>query len=176
MLSFNRMQSSLGFLRLALCLLAVLALGACQFQPLHGSANSSSANGNLASIGVASVNTRVGQQVRNNLLFLLNGGNDLAEKTHEARLRVSSNNRNLNSIRGVADSTSGTVTVSVTYDLVELSSGEAIASGSRQAIASYDRTGQVFANKRALRDAENRASREAAEAIRLAIASALNRR
>ena len=40
--------------------------------------------------------------------------------------------------------------------------------------AFYDRTGQVFANRRAERDAENRAAREAAESIRFAIASDLS--
>jgi len=75
----------------------------------------------------------------------------------------------------VAHSTAGTVTVTARYDLVDLKTNETIASGSRDASASYDRTGQVLANNRATRDAENRAAKEAAEALRLAIASHMNR-
>ncbi len=151
-----------------------LLLASCQFQPLHGSNSNVATSGGLASVGVSQVDSRVAQQVRNHLLFLLNGGGPSVDKTHEARIRVTWVNRSLASIPTVRDSTAGTVTVTVSYDLVENASGEVITSGQRQAIASYDRTGQVFANNRAIRDAENRAAREAAEAMRLAIASDLN--
>lgn len=157
-------------------LVLVVFLAGCQFQPLHGSSSSASlAAGGLSNVGVSQVDSRVGQQVRNHLLFLLNGGNGSAQKTHEARIRVTFDNKLLAAIPGVRDSTSGTVTVTVSYDLVDTSTGEAISSGTRKAVASYDRTGQVFANERAERDAENRAAKEAAEALRLAIASDLSR-
>lgn len=165
-----------GFSRQLSALIFIAVLSACQFQPLHGSNNASlTASGGLSSVAVSQVDSRVALQVRNHLLFLLNGGYASAEKSHEARIRVSWDNKLLAAIEGVQDSTSGTVTVTVTYDLVDLSSGKAIATGTRKAIASYDRTGQVFANERAERDAENRAAKEAAEALRLAIASDLSR-
>ena len=155
-------------------LFLVAALSACQFQPLHGSNSNSTVSGGLASVGVSQVNSRVGQQVRNHLLFLLNGGGPAVDKTHEARIRVSWNNKLLAAIPTVRDTTSGTVTVTVSYDLVDNATGNIIKSGQRKAIASYDRTGQVFANNRAERDAENRAAKEAAEALRLAIAADLS--
>lgn len=173
--------SSLGKAHFAItskifAVILTLALGGCQFQPLHGNQSGSLAGGaNLSNVSVSHVNSRVALQVRNHLLFLLHGGFSPAEKSHEARIRVSWNNKQLAAIRGVQDSTSGTITVTVSYDLIDLSTGKAIANGSRQAQASYDRTGQVFANKRAERDAENRAAKEAAEFVRLAIASDLNR-
>ena len=164
-----------AFTRKVAALLFVLLLTACQFQPLHGSNSNSTVSRGLASVGVSQVDSRVGQQVRNHLLFLLNGGGPVVDKTHEARIRVTWSNKLLAAIPTVQDSTSGTITVTVSYDLVENASGNIIKSGQRKAIASYDRTGQVFANNRAERDAENRAAREAAEALRLAIASDLNR-
>ena len=176
MWSFDLMRASNQLKNLIICLTTCLFLSACQFQPLYGDRSGDGLSSGMANVGVASVNTRVGQQVRNHLLFLMHGGGSLVEKTYEARLRVTSQNRRLAAIRTIADSTAGTVIVTVTYDLVELSSGESIASGTRQGAASYDRTGQVFANERAVRDAENRASREAAEAVRFAIASDLSRR
>ncbi|MEL7428380.1 MAG: LPS assembly lipoprotein LptE [Pseudomonadota bacterium] len=154
---------------------AVLALTACQFQPLHGNSSALSQSGGLQNVSVSQVDSRVAQQVRNHLLFLLNGGNGTAEKSHEARIRVSWDNKLLAALPNVQDATSGSVTVTVSYDLVDLSTGTAVASGTRKATASYDRTGQVFANERAERDAENRAAREAAESLRLAIASDMNR-
>ena len=151
-------------------------LASCQFQPLYGNQSTlSGSTSQLSAVDVSQVNSRVGQQVRNHLLFLLNGGFGNTEKTHEANIRVTWNNRQLAAIQGVRDNVSGTVTVIVSYDLINLSDGSIVASGSRQAEAAYDRTGQVFANVRAERDAENRASKEVAESIRLAIASDLSK-
>ena len=173
---YNRSLRSITYPAKALGLLVLLFLSACQFQPLYGNNDNTLANGtNLSSVSVSHVKSRVGQQVRNHLLFLLNGGFSNPSKTHEARIRVNSNNKQFASIQDVQDSTSGTVTVIVTYDLIDLATGKAVANGSRQAFASYDRTGQVFANERAVRDAENRAAKEAAESLRLAIASDLSR-
>ncbi len=175
MLSFSVAQIKTLFRLLAVgCV--VIGVSACQFQPLHGSGGATGTSGGLSTVSVSQVNSRVAQQLRNHLLFLLNGGFSSADKTHEARIRVSWDNRQLAAIPNqVNDTTAGVVTVTVSYDLIDLSDGKAIATGTRKASASYDRTGQVFANKRAERDAENRAAKAAAEALRLAIASDLNR-
>lgn len=171
MLLFNQITK---INRSAIALLAVLFLSACQFQPLYGE-RTPGEGGGLEQVGVGSADNRVGQQVRNQLLFLLNGGFASSQKTHEAKLRVSYNNVLSAALPGVADTTAGTVTVRVSYDLIDLKTGETVTSGSRDAAASYDRTGQVLSNNRATRDAENRAAKEVAEALRLAIASDISR-
>ena len=48
--------------------------------------------------------------------------------------------------------------------------GRAGGRGTRQVTASFDRSRQYFARLRAERDAEDRAARELAEALRLAVA------
>lgn len=175
MWSSSKNQSVKSISRRVIIVGMCLTLSACQFRPLHGDGSSVSQSvSGLSGVSVSQVNSRVGQQVRNHLLFLLNGGFGNTEKTHEARIRVTWNNRQLASIQGVRDNVSGTITVIASYDLIDLSTGKAVSSGSRQAQAFYDRTGQVFANKRAERDAENRAAKEAAESLRLAIASDLS--
>ena len=166
------------FRNVIIAMLAGLMLTACQYRPLHGD-NGISATSGLSGVSVSQIDSRVGQQVRNHLLFLLNGGNDGAEKTHEARLRVTWFNKQLAQVRQnngqvIEDSSAGIITVIANYDLIDKATGKSIAKGSRQAEAKYDRTGQVFANTRAERDAENRAAKESAEALRLAIASALS--
>ena len=155
-------------------ILALVVLSACKFEPLHSTNASSVSASRLSSVGVAGVNNRVGQQVRNHLLFLLNGGFGASEKQYEARLRISDSNQTLASVPG-QNTTSGTVTISTSYDLVELASGNVVANGNRKASASYDRTTQVYANERAVRDAENRAAKEVAEALRLAIAADMSK-
>lgn len=175
MLSFSATQIK-NLIRLLAIGFVMVGLSACQFQPLHGSGGATGTSGGLSTVSVSQVDSRVGQQVRNHLLFLLNGGFGGAEKTHEARIRVSWDNRQLAAIPNqVNDTTAGVITVTVSYDLISLADGKAIASGTRKTTASYDRTGQVFANKRAERDAENRAAKAAAESLRLAIASDLSR-
>lgn len=160
----------------AFAIVSVLILAGCQFQPLYGNRTAISQSGSgLANVSVSQVNTRVAQQVRNHLIFLMHGNSSNAEKTHEARIRVSWVNKQLASIQGVRDSTSGNVTVTASYTLVDLATGKSVADGTRQSIASYDRTGQVFANERAERDAQNRAAKEAAESLRLAIAADLSK-
>ncbi|MEM7215940.1 MAG: hypothetical protein AAF423_10395, partial [Pseudomonadota bacterium] len=50
------------------------ALTACQFQPLYGEQSASLSSGpNLSAVSVSQVNSRVAQQVRNHLIFLLHG-------------------------------------------------------------------------------------------------------
>ena len=151
-------------------------LSACQFQPLYGNSGIGSDNSyGLSSVTVDEVESRVGQQVRNHLLFLLNGGAAPVEPKYQAKLRVKAINRTLANVQAAEDRTAGSVEVTVSYDLLNSNSYESVATGTRRGIAAYDRTAQNFANERAKRDAENRAAKEAAEAVRLAIASDLKR-
>ena len=71
--------------------------------------------------------------------------------------------------------TSGQVTVTASYKIIDNKTGEPVAAGRRSMVASYDIPRQEFAAVRALRDAENRAARELAEILRAAIAQDLAR-
>lgn len=150
------------------------ALGGCVYQPLYG-ANSYAPEANtLASVSVADVDTRVGQQVRNHLIFLLQGGRDAPEARYQVKLRVTDYTQLYASNRNVGSTTAGSTSVMVSYSLVDLTTGKQVATGSRQTNANYDRTGQSFANERAELDAQNRAAREMAEQIYLALAANLS--
>ena len=71
--------------------------------------------------------------------------------------------------------TSGTVTIFSNYVLVDAATQEPVARGRRQITSQYDIPDQEFAAYRAQRDAENRAARELAELLQLAIAQDLSR-
>jgi LPS-assembly lipoprotein len=164
-----------------LCLLAGLLLlpGGCVFQPLHGSGAGEYASlpggQALSNIYVSEVDTRVAQQVRNELIFLLQGGPSNTKARYRVDLRIVDTNRRFAAVENVRDRTAGSVTVSARYDLVDTADLTNIASGTRVATASYDRTPQSFANQRAVRDAENRAAQAVAEKLRLALAAELTR-
>ncbi|MFZ1814876.1 MAG: LPS assembly lipoprotein LptE [Rhizobiaceae bacterium] len=157
--------------------LATLLVSACVYQPLYGSAGPSGVNAGMAldQVSVSEVDTRVGQQVRNHLLFLFHGGRGSAAPAYDLRIRAADSNRLVAATQTFRGNTAGTVGVTVSYDLIETSTNRRIDGGSRVANASYDRTGQNFANERAVRDAENRAAREVAEQIRNAVAAILSR-
>ena len=159
----------------------LVALAGCTVQPLYGNstpgAPGQTVRADLASVAVAPVSERVSQQVRNHLIFLLSGGaGEPATPQYTVRLSVSVADAAAASIQVGRDDepTASLVTVTARYVLAD-SSGATIGQGSRSAQAPYDVSAQQFAALRASRDAQNRAAREAAELVRLAIASDLSR-
>lgn len=176
------MINKLKSVGLVLGMLVVFAgLSGCQFQPLYGNGNNLAGgqSASLSGLYIEEVDTRAGQQVRNHLIFLLNGGASPFQPTHSVKLRVNAIDTTLAGAVANLDSnqignTAGNVRVSVSYEIFDVGSKEIIYRGQREARASYDKTSQSFATERARRDAENRAAREVAEQLRFAIASHLN--
>ena len=125
------------------------------------------------------VDDRVGQEVRNHLIFLLNGGAGqpanptyrLTLATHSFHSKAASVQRSTEALEPTAE----VVTVRTAYTLLEIGTGKTIARGVRTAQAPYDVSRQAFAAVRARRDAANRGAREVAEFLRLAVAQELER-
>ncbi|MEM1318057.1 MAG: LPS assembly lipoprotein LptE [Pseudomonadota bacterium] len=129
---------------------------------------------NLRATTVAPVNTRVAQQVRNELLFALHGGTSTVTPRYQVRLAVKANASALSIRSSSLAPTSARVIVNATYTATEIGTNRVIARGTRRTFAAYDRTTQSFANERAERDAENRAAKEVAQQIRLALTQQLS--
>lgn len=146
----------------------LLFAGACTVQPLHstgGGATNASAN-----IAIEPVDTRLEQQVRNRLIFLLNGGQaEPVDARFTAKLTVNSRARGLLSVQR-ADSNSDTsarsLTATGTLVLSDTSDEEVAKKFVRSVSVSYEETTQFFANSRARIDAEDRAAAELAEELR----------
>jgi LPS-assembly lipoprotein len=162
----------------SLLVTGLAGVSACTVQPLYsdGAVTSSTVTGSIASalstVAVKPVETRVGQEVRNKLLFLLYGGQaEPAAPNYTLVLIVSSISEASANIQvnTVNEPTAAVDTVRATYQLRD-SNGTVVATGQRQFAASYDVPRQEFAAVRARIDAENRAAREVAELVRLALA------
>ncbi len=72
---------------------AALALGACSVQPLYGPSNfvdSGPVQSTLTRISVGEVNDRVGQQVRNRVIFQMTGGKAISDPLYHMTLTVTS--------------------------------------------------------------------------------------
>lgn len=161
----------------AAALMLAVASG-CTVRPLLASGPAVGEQAALASVAVAPVGTRPAQEVRNHLIFLFGGGAGQPANPRYT-LDLSATSRTSSAVQvqsgGENEPTAGMVTMTGTYSLKDASSGEVVADGRRQISAAFDRPRQEFAVLRAERDAQNRAARELAEFIQLAVAQDLAR-
>lgn len=162
----------------ACLLLALLAGAGCTVQPLYSKPEASAyaAGGGLQAlnaVAIKPVDTRAAQEVRNHLIFAFNGGaGQPAAPRYEMTLKVASI-RDDSLVTQVADenvASAGTITLIADYVVTDVATRQPVATGKRQITSNYDVPRQEFANVRAERDAENRAAREMAELLKLAIA------
>ena len=165
-------------------LAASLTLAGCTAQPLYSTSvapSVSEAGGRtrdaLRAVRVAPVNSREAQEVRNELIFLLSGGQGNAKNpAYELALSAyaSSVSSTIAPIVGREQvPTSQLLTFTGNYTLTEAGTGRVLGRGTRQALANYDVPVQPFAEQRALRDAQDRAGRELAALLAAAVAADL---
>ena len=166
-------------------LLSVALASACTVRPLYSNqpltvGGQTVATEELASISVKPVRTRYAQQVRNNLIFgLTHGKGEPASPVYSLDLGVTESIQSAASIQVTTDQdepSAGIVTLTADYRLTEVSTGKLVGAGKRSISSSFDRPKQEFATYRAELDAENRAARELAEILRLALAQDLAKR
>lgn len=165
-------------LGVSLTCVGLFFLAGCTIEPLNASRpstqiGSQSTQEILAATTVNKVGTRVAQQVRNNLLFAMNGGSLQPGGRYYVVLNVTSKSRSVAVENSSLAPTSSQLAMSVNYEMFERSTRKSITKGVRRSLAGYDRTPQSFANERAKRDAENRAAKDVAIQIRLALAQAI---
>ena len=157
-------------------------IAGCTVEPLNRSlarqevtaSGSSTSHALLASAVVDPVSTRAGQQVRNKLLFALNGGNPASGGNYRIKLKVVTNEVTLLIAPASFAPTAAQAVMNVRYELIDTRTGKKVTVGNRRTFASFDKTTQSFANERAYRDAENRAAAEIAQQIRLALVQAVS--
>lgn len=178
MSSFDPMRRSLAT-GLGLAFIGAALLGAgCTAGPLYGNAGSpASVPSRLASVEIEPVSTRQAQEVRNHLIFMFGGGRGSpANPAYVMRINVTSSSSAAAQIVVSATEqspSSSLLTMTAAYTVRDAEGGQVVAEGSRQVVSAYDVPRQHFAADRALRDAENRAAREVAEQVRLAVAQQL---
>ena len=162
----------------------LLSLAACTVQPLNATSSTTTLPGDdqsqdivsvMKSIAIDPVHNRVAQQVRNRLLFKLNGGQMVPGGRYKIKMLVVSTTRSLAIQSDSLSTTAAQVAVTVDYQLIDKTTNQSVSGGKRRAVASYDKTPQSFANERAERDAQNRAALEVAEQLKTAIAQYLAR-
>jgi len=162
--------------RLAGAALLAGMLAGC-FQPMYADRSLTGGNGPnlreaMRDVEISKIDGRVGQEVRNDIIFELSGGEgNPAGAPYKLNLQIATNSYN-----AIIDAQSGlpqteTVSIDVTYKLQDVANDKIVLTDKAIARVSIDRTQQRYARVRAVRDAENRAAKVVAEQIRARVAS-----
>ncbi len=153
-----------------------LSLAAC-FQPMYADRSVTGGTGTnlrdaMRDVEVVAIDGRVGQEVRNDIIFELTGGaGNPSGAPYRLNMKVSTNSYN-----AIIDPSSGlpqteTVSLDVNYSLKDFANDRVVLTSVATARVSIDATQQRYARVRAVRDAENRAAKLVAEQVRSRVAS-----
>ena len=126
----------------------------------------------MAGIDIVPIPGRVGQKLRNELIFDTTGGGNAGTTRYRLEIAIKESvTDQLVQITG--DATGQVYQLDATFKLVDSSSGKILYQGKAISRAPYNRFQEIFANVRARYDAENRAARTISESIRTQVAAHL---
>lgn len=154
--------------------LSALALAGCGFQPLYGgtTAGGSRLSEVMKEIDVTPIPGRVGQKLRNELIFANTGGGVAGPTRYRLKITIKESvTDQLVQITG--DATGQVYQLDAAFKLIDSTTGAVIYQGKAISRAPYNRFQEIFANVRARYDAENRAARTVSESIRVQVAARL---
>jgi LPS-assembly lipoprotein len=155
----------------ALLVAAAIGLTGCNIQPLYGTTEGGSKLGAvMQGVDVTPIPGRVGQKVRNELIFATTGGAARGPSVYKLDIVVKESVINeLVKISG--DATGQVYELNASFKLSR--GGEVLLQGKATSRAAYQRFQTIFSNVRAQYDAQDRAARTVAETIRIRIAAFL---
>jgi LPS-assembly lipoprotein len=154
--------------------LTVLALGGCGFQPLYGgtTAGGQRLSEVMAGVEVVPIPGRVGQKLRNELIFTNTGGGVGAPSRYKLEIAIKESVAD-QLVQITGDATGQVYQLDATFKLLDPTNGKVLMQGKAVSRAPYNRFQEIFANVRARYDAENRAARTISESIKTQVAAYL---
>ncbi|MBL8846483.1 MAG: hypothetical protein JNN24_12000 [Hyphomicrobium zavarzinii] len=144
------------------------ACGNGGFRPLYGSTSlgGAAADARLAKVSVSTIPGRVGQQIRNELIFQATGGGGEVQNP-EFKLDVAIRESVTSTLVLIDGDSSGQVySIEAKFQLVRISDKSVVLSGTSYGRASFERNKSIFSNVRAREDAENRAAKVVGEDLK----------
>jgi LPS-assembly lipoprotein len=181
MLSLQRSSRGFfGYLLAPALLLAACANGG--FRPLYGPTPSGVAvQERMRELDVATIPGRVGQVIRNELLFQAGGGGELLPPTHRLEM-VTNESLQSTLVSPAGDAGGGTYLLEARFKLIRIKDKKVVMQGTSYGRAAFERftntattpgnvpTQYTYANVRARDDAENRAARSVADDVKTRVA------
>lgn len=155
----------------------VIVLGGCAdgegFRPLYGpTASGVGVQARMAAVEVAPIPSRVGQRLRNELIFQNTGGGTPAPT--EFRLDIAIREGvNSTLVKNSGEALSQIYTLEAAFKLIRMSDKKVVLQGSSHGQAGFERFQQIYSNVRAKEDAENRAAKTIADDIKTRLAATL---
>ena len=163
-----------AFLGVGLAIIAAPTLSACQFQPLYGTTSSGrDLRHVMKAVEVARIPGRVGQQLRNELIFTTTGGGYPADPEYDLLIVIRESVTNI-LVERTGDAQGKQYNLDANFQLVRRSDKEVVLKGTSTSRAAFDKYEPIYSNVRAERDAENRAARHVADNIKTRIAAFLS--
>jgi LPS-assembly lipoprotein len=156
----------------ALVIFALVATG-CGFRPLYGSSAAAHGAPDLAAISVEPIADRIGQQLRNKLVALLEADHPPTRPRYSLSVQLSESTQKL-AVQRNELATRANYELSAVFGLSE--GTKSLYTSRRTAISSYNILVSDFGTLTASTDAKNRAIEEIADAIRTGLAIYFNER
>lgn len=155
---------------------AAAVLGGCGqggFQPLYGVTGSTArANEKLSSVTIAPIPGRIGQRIRNELMFEKSASGVTSAAT--SRLDIAFSESILTSLVNAKGDSAGQIyQIEAKYKLIDLSTNKPLFEGRSLGRAAFDRFEAIYSNIRAREDAENRVAKSVADDIRTRVTAYL---
>jgi LPS-assembly lipoprotein len=145
------------------------------FRPMYGALGTSGqTEAKLAQIDIPIIPGRVGQRVRNELIFQSNGGEIPTAPIYRLEV-VLKETLFTTQVRSTGESDSQVYMLDVTFKLIRIGDKQVVLQGSSFGRAAMERVSSIFANVQGRLDAENRAARTVAEDLRIRLAAFLSR-
>lgn len=159
----------------AVTILVAPLLAACGFQPLYGTGPSGvQLDDVMRSVSIAPIPGRVGQRVRNELIFSSTGGGYANAAEYRLEIAIKESVKDVFVAR-TGESEGRAYRLIASFKLVRVADEKELIAGQSVGRAAYDNLDSTFADVRARRDAENRAAKSVAQDIQTRIAMALSR-
>jgi LPS-assembly lipoprotein len=156
-----------------------LGLGGCGFHPLYGPTESgANLRDVMKQVQVSTIPTRVGQRVRNELLFGMTGGGDQLPPVYRLDIAIRETVQNT-LVTNTGSVTGQALLLTAEFRLIRIKDNETVFKGESSADAAYDLLGStgavsVYGDTRASIDAENRAARSLADNLKTRLAAYLS--
>ncbi len=149
-------------------------LSGCGFQPLYGTtASGARLSEVMAGVDITPIPGRLGQRIRNELIFENRGGGYAAPTKYRLDITVKESVTD-QLVTRQGEATGQVYQVVATFKLKKVGNNEVVLEGKAISRAAYDRFQQIFANVRARYDAQDRVARTIAETIMVRLAAYLS--
>jgi len=143
------------------------------FRPLYGpTSHGPAVNEKMARIQIATVPGRVGQRIRNELIFQSTGGGAPPPPAYSLEITIT-DSISSSLVLTTGDSLTQIYTLNASFRLISMRDKKIVLQGTSQGRAVFERFSSIYSNVRAREDAENRAAKTVSEEIKGRLAAFL---